>query len=93
VSDDDEPAFELTPVLDLHAFRPQEVAELVADYLDEAVARGWTEVRIVHGKGTGTLRRIVQAALERHAAVVSFRQADANWGATVVMLATATRAP
>jgi dsDNA-specific endonuclease/ATPase MutS2 len=85
--------FELGPVLDLHTFRPADVAELVADYLDEAVARGWPEVRIVHGKGTGTLRRIVHAALERHAAVVGFRQADANWGATIVALATAPGAP
>jgi dsDNA-specific endonuclease/ATPase MutS2 len=82
-------AWELTDTLDLHTFRPDEVAGLIPDYLDEAVARGWTHVRIVHGKGKGTLRRIVHAALERHPAVERFQlggEGAGQWGATLVWL-------
>ena len=90
MSDDDEPiVFEITDELDLHTFAPREVGPLVGDYLDECVARGFTEVRIIHGKGIGNLRRTVHAALERHPAVASYQLAPADhghWGATVVSL-------
>jgi dsDNA-specific endonuclease/ATPase MutS2 len=82
-------ALEIGDELDLHSFRPDEVAELVPDYLAEAAARGFLEVRIVHGKGTGALRRTVHAALERCALVASFEGADrkrGGWGATIVRL-------
>jgi dsDNA-specific endonuclease/ATPase MutS2 len=75
--------------LDLHTFAPHEVKELVADYVDEAARRGVLELRIVHGKGTGALRRLVHAVLERHELVVAFRLADereGGWGATLVQL-------
>ena len=80
-------ALEIGDELDLHSFRPEEVAELVPDYLAEAAARGFREVRIIHGKGRGTLRRIVHAALERSLHVASFEAADrGGWGATLVRL-------
>jgi dsDNA-specific endonuclease/ATPase MutS2 len=85
----EELAAELTDELDLHTFRPQDVPELVPDYLDECVARGFAQVRIIHGKGRGTLRRMVHAALERHPAVTDFTLADGSagsWGATIVTL-------
>ena len=75
--------------LDLHTFSPREVGALVDAWLDECAARGLTEVRIVHGKGVGTLRRIVHAALERHPAVAGYRlapEARGGWGATLVTL-------
>jgi dsDNA-specific endonuclease/ATPase MutS2 len=75
--------------LDLHTFRPAEVGPLVADYLDACAERGILEVRIVHGKGIGNLRRTVHAALAKHPRVASFRLADSNaggWGATLVVL-------
>jgi dsDNA-specific endonuclease/ATPase MutS2 len=81
--------WEITDVIDLHTFAPRDVASLVPDYIDECVARGFRRVRIIHGKGTGTLRRIVQAALERHDAVESYALADetrGGWGATVAEL-------
>jgi DNA-nicking Smr family endonuclease len=77
---------ELTAELDLHTFLPKECADVVEEYLTAAQEAGFTTVRIIHGKGTGTLRRIVQGVLERHSAVASFEQADANWGATRVEL-------
>ena len=87
--DEDEPtAHPITDTLDLHTFHPSDVPSLVPEYLDECARRGFLQVRIIHGKGQGTLRRIVHAALARHPAVASYRLAgDAGgWGATVVML-------
>jgi dsDNA-specific endonuclease/ATPase MutS2 len=76
-------------ILDLHTFRPAEVKTLVPAYLDECRAAGILQVRIIHGKGTGTLRETVHALLRRHPAVRSFGLADhtgGGWGATVVEL-------
>ncbi len=79
--------------LDLHAFRPAEVGDLVDEYLHACRARGITHVRIIHGKGGGTLRRIVHARLARRTDVLAFALArDAGgWGATIVRLAQAER--
>jgi dsDNA-specific endonuclease/ATPase MutS2 len=80
---------ELTDELDLHTFRPSDVPELIPDYIDEAIRLGFRQVRIIHGKGKGTLRRMVHAALERHPRVVSYKLGDQTsgaWGATVVEL-------
>ena len=76
-------------VLDLHTFRPQEVKEIVQDYLDACRAKGILRVRIVHGKGIGNLRRTVHALLSRNPAVISFAlasEAFGSWGATIVHL-------
>ena len=76
-------------VLDLHAFRPEEVPDLLDDYLAECVAVGIFSIRIVHGKGSGVLRRRVQSLLGRHRLVAHFRDAPpeaGGWGATVADL-------
>ena len=85
------PVFEMPfdGTLDLHTFRPQDVKSLVPGYIDECVSRGIFQIRIIHGKGTGTLRRIVHAALDRHPAVIAYRHEGGlggDWGATVVDL-------
>lgn len=75
--------------LDLHTFRPAEVAELVGDYLDECQRRGIRQIRIVHGKGKGALRRTVHAQLARRSDVVHHGLAPperGGWGATLVTL-------
>ena len=90
----DELAPALTDELDLHTFQPRECADVVAEYLRAAHEAGMTQVRIVHGKGTGTLRRIVHGVLDRHPAVQSYRLADERagaWGATLVELRPAVR--
>ena len=75
-------------VLDLHMFRPADVPDLLDDYLAECRAAGLLEVRIIHGKGTGALRRLVHSRLARRSDVVEYRLAgDASgWGATCVSL-------
>lgn len=76
-------------VLDLHPFPPQVVGELVRDYLDACRERGRLEVRIIHGKGIGHLRRTVHAELRRHPAVARFTDAGPHFGglgATIVWL-------
>lgn len=76
-------------VLDLHTFRPAEVKHLVPGYLRECHAAGILQVRIIHGKGTGTLRETVHALLRRDPLVRAFALADetgGGWGATVVEL-------
>ena len=76
-------------VLDLHTFNPREVKELVVDYLAECRKRGILEVRIIHGKGTGTLRRTVESVLDKRPEVSSYRLAQekgGGWGATIVLL-------
>jgi DNA-nicking Smr family endonuclease len=88
-SDDDPVPLPIDGTLDLHAFRPEEVGSLVPVWLEECRARGILEVRIVHGKGTGALRRSVVALLERSPIVETFRTADetgGGWGATVARL-------
>lgn len=79
----------ITGELDLHNFHPREVKPLVLAYIDECIARGLVELRIVHGKGIGNLRRTVHALLERHPRVKGYRLAGhggGGWGATVVDL-------
>ncbi len=75
--------------LDLHMFHPREAKELVAEYLMVCRQKGIFEVRIVHGKGTGTLRRTVHSILSRLPEVTDFRLAKegtGGWGATLVRL-------
>jgi dsDNA-specific endonuclease/ATPase MutS2 len=89
MTDDEHVETELTDELDLHTFQPRECADVVEEYLRAAHEAGMAHVRIIHGKGTGTLRRIVHGVLERHPAVASFRLADGSsgsWGATLVEL-------
>ena len=75
--------------LDLHTFQAKEVKQLVPDYIDACLERGIYQIRIVHGKGTGTLRRMVHSILKKHPAVARFRHeggSGGSWGATVVDL-------
>lgn len=80
-------------ILDLHTFRPAEVAQLVPDYLEECRSHGIFEVRIIHGKGTGRLRDLVRRILSNDPTVLSFHTpSDASgWGATIVQLKKKTR--
>jgi DNA-nicking Smr family endonuclease len=92
MADDSEPVrIPITGELDLHTFRPDEVTSVVNEYLAACRERHLASARIVHGKGTGTLRETVHATLRRSPFVESFRIGDettGGWGATVVRLKT-----
>ena len=82
-------ALPITGELDLHTFRPAEVVSLLDDYFAECRKRGIRRVRVVHGKGTGTLRETVHAHLRRSPGVAGFALGDetsGGWGATLVTL-------
>jgi dsDNA-specific endonuclease/ATPase MutS2 len=77
--------------LDLHTFAVRDIPALVADYIDAAVEAGWREVRLVHGRGRGVQRGIVQATLDRHPLVVEFwDDTAAHLGATIARLSADT---
>ena len=87
--DPDEPfVVPIEPVIDLHTFSPKEVKDVVTGWLEECLERRWVEVRIIHGKGTGSLRETVHSLLRKHPAVESFTldPGRSGWGATVVRL-------
>jgi dsDNA-specific endonuclease/ATPase MutS2 len=89
-------ALPITGELDLHTFRPGEVARLLDDYFAECRKRGLRRVRVVHGKGTGTLRETVHARLRLSPHVVGFALGDetsGGWGATLVTLKPAGAIP
>jgi DNA-nicking Smr family endonuclease len=73
--------------LDLHAFSPRDIKSVVEEYLSAAHDAGYREVRLIHGRGTGVQRGIVQAALDAHPLVESFWDApESHLGATVARL-------
>ena len=88
----DEPDPVILPIedsLDLHPFAPRDVPSVVDEYLREAAARGFGEVRLIHGRGIGVQRAVVQKLLATHPLVARFFDAPAErggWGATVVVL-------
>jgi len=86
---DDEPVrISIDGILDLHAFAPRDTTSVVEEYLRECLKKGIFEVRIIHGKGRGVLRRTVHALLKKHPNVVDFAldSGPSGWGATWVYL-------
>ena len=73
--------------LDLHAFAPRDIKSVVEEYVNAAHEAGLREVRLIHGRGKGIQRGIVQQALERHPLVEAFWDAtESHLGATVARL-------
>jgi DNA-nicking Smr family endonuclease len=73
--------------IDLHAFAPRDIKSVVEEYVTAAHAAGFREVRLIHGRGKGIQRAIVQQALERHALVAEFWDApESHLGATSARL-------
>ncbi len=89
-SSPDQPVkIQIDGMLDLHTFQPKEVKELLHDYIEECLKDEIYELRIIHGKGTGTLKAVVRSVLEKHPSVASYTDADpmsGGWGATLVTL-------
>jgi len=93
--DEDDPAagepvrIPIEDALDLHAFAPRDVASVVEEYLRAAHAHGFAEVRLIHGRGIGVQRAIVQSLLGRHPLVAGYADAPEDRGgrgATLVRL-------
>jgi len=77
----------IEPELDLHAFAPADIPSVVDEYVRAAHAAGLGRVRLIHGRGKGVQRGIVQSALDRHPLVASFwDDTDAHLGATLALL-------
>ncbi len=77
---------EINDVIDLHSIPPKQVSEIVEEYLQQAHARGFTLVRIIHGKGIGVQRETVRKILSRTKFVTGFYDAPGNLGATIAEL-------
>ncbi|MDY0133143.1 MAG: isochorismatase family protein [Desulforegulaceae bacterium] len=80
---------EITNELDLHNFKPGEVKELIEEYIYQCIKINIFEVRIIHGKGKGILRKKVESVLKKNTFVKSFSTASPGsgfWGATIAVL-------
>jgi len=89
MKDDDPVKIPIDGVLDLHTFRPKDVKDLVPEYLRECRSRGIYNVRIIHGKGTETLCKIVHSIIKKDPYVIRFKTSHyggGGWGATEVEL-------
>jgi DNA-nicking Smr family endonuclease len=76
-------------VLDLHTFQPKDIPSVVEEFLKECRRAAILEVRLIHGKGAGVQRAIIRSLLDKHPAVISFKDAPTEaggWGATIVSL-------
>jgi dsDNA-specific endonuclease/ATPase MutS2 len=91
---DDEPVeIPITDTLDLHPFRPAEIRDVAREYLIEAHARGFRQVRLIHGRGIGVQRERIRSLLQTLEFVEGFTDADGSgggWGSTVVVLKPST---
>ncbi|HLC40834.1 MAG TPA: Smr/MutS family protein [Methylomirabilota bacterium] len=86
---DDQVVLPIEDSIDLHSFTPEDIPSVVDEYLHEAGRHGFREVRLVHGRGKGVQRAVVQSLLSRHPLVERFSDAPAEaggWGATLVIL-------
>jgi dsDNA-specific endonuclease/ATPase MutS2 len=81
---------EISDVFDLHTVPPRDAKAIVEAYLEEAHDKGFTAIRIIHGRGIGVQREMVRAVLGRTPFVLSFSDAPVEaggWGATIATLA------
>ena len=88
--------FPVEDVLDLHTFKPKEIPELLEDYFSECIRAGIFSVRVIHGKGSGALKKRVHALLKKNPLVGTFRNAPpeaGGWGATIVELKKSDKEP
>ena len=89
MNDNDVVQVPIDGVLDLHNYSPKDLKYLIPDYLEECCKANIFQVRIIHGKGVGNLRRTVNYILKKASQVIEFKLAGENaggWGATLVQL-------
>ena len=89
VNSDEPVEIPITDTFDLHPFRPEEIKDVAREYLLEARARGFRQVRLIHGRGIGVQRERIRSLLQSLDFVEAFQDADGSgggWGSTVVLL-------
>jgi DNA-nicking Smr family endonuclease len=87
LASDDSVRLPIEGSLDLHAFRPQDIKDVVSDYVEAAHEAGLTEIRLIHGRGIGVQRAVVHAVLASHPLVDSYWDApESHLGATVLRI-------
>ena len=89
VNSDEPVEIPITDTFDLHPFRPEEIKDVAREYLLEARARGFRQVRLIHGRGIGVQRERIRSLLQSLDFVEAFQDADGSgggWGSTVVVL-------
>lgn len=94
MSEDEPIEIPITDVFDLHTFAARDVKGATEAYLEEAHRRGFTALRIIHGRGIGVQREMVRSVLSKTPYVLHYGDAPAEaggWGATVVTLAALQR--
>ena len=86
--DDPEPIeIPIEDAIDLHSFAPRDVISVVDEYLRAAREAGFTQVRLIHGRGKGVQRADIQRLLRDHALVDQYWDApESHLGATLVRL-------
>ena len=74
--------------IDLHTFSPKDASDVINEYINICFHKGIVEIKIIHGKGKGILRRRVESVLKNHPLVLSFKQdsGPSGWGATIAFL-------
>jgi DNA-nicking Smr family endonuclease len=87
-SDDEYVEYPIDGILDLHTFSPKDVKELIPEYISVCLEKEIYQIRIIHGKGIGTLRTIVHSVLNDHPDVESYKldSGSSSWGATLANL-------
>jgi len=86
---DDPIEIPITDTLDLHPFRPDEIKDVAREYLIEAHRLGFTQIRLIHGRGIGVQRERIRSLLRELDFILDFEDADPSgggWGSTVVLL-------
>jgi dsDNA-specific endonuclease/ATPase MutS2 len=81
---------EITRSIDLHTFQPRDIRRVVEEYLTQARQKGFSQVRIIHGKGKGVQKRVVHELLLKTPFVLNWHDAppeSGGWGATIAHLA------
>ncbi|UCF63788.1 MAG: Smr/MutS family protein [bacterium] len=81
--------YPLDGTLDLHTFHPRDIKDLIPEYIRACQEKKINQIRIIHGKGTGTLRRQVHSILDKHPEVIRYWHeggSGGSWGATIVLL-------
>jgi dsDNA-specific endonuclease/ATPase MutS2 len=90
MSDKSKPVrIDINGVLDLHPFSPKDLSTLIDEYIDACLEKKIYSIRIIHGKGTGNIRRSVHSLLQRNPYVTGYQLADqsgGSWGATIANL-------